>query len=404
MRALEPGREYPATVAGFLPGRRVILDIGGDTYLAWTDLPLIRGSRIRTRAERAKGGICLKLLDQEDHSGDRDHSSHAGADELDRLIEAVATEGGRKPAAEVVNQIRYCLRWADSRLDNEAVPLTKIEKTVHTVVTLFQRRVPVRPRTLRALETCEEARLGTTLAHLESSLLQTADSIEGPRAITMENLAREAARFFHPIRSDRATFCLEPIVRKAGYLLESDLTALGRHDWRSVEDFRERSLKAFLLLSRSELTVFRSCTSPGLGEKGRRILERAVAWCNRSLEVLEGLQILNLPTTDGSKVTPTYQIPATLNGRRATLHLIVSPERYRFWLDRGSKDPVGAQVELNGNHFAVQVFGEAESAWELEATKSSHRFDATVTVESAGEESFIDLGRSLPDRRLNLEV
>ncbi|MBN1826847.1 MAG: hypothetical protein JW958_11330 [Candidatus Eisenbacteria bacterium] len=366
MNHLREGEQVFARVAGFLPGHRVVLDLEGETVLAASDLPLVRGRLIAARVERSGGVLRLRVVAEAEPERPLDLAAAAppaGAspDGLDRAIARHAREWGIPITRSFLDRVRREVARADRDLAKGAViPLERLGGEAARVVAALARGLDPTSRSLAALGADGEARLGIALDRLDRSLGEAAANLGGSGGREAAEMAARLRGFFIDLDEAPVAEAIARGIRLCGYAYEEKLAARGASGWDDPPagtEENDQDLKGFLLLLLRRLARMRDGGLPReKRDETRRALERALAWSARALDRIEAFQVGNLPGPDGSRYAAEYQLPVLARGVRGTLHLFFSGERTRCWLDMGDGEPLGLDVHGGGKHPLLTVF------------------------------------------------
>ena len=156
MGTLKTGDLVRARVLGFLPGRKAVLDVQGESLVAWSDLPLVRGEVVTAVVESEGGYTRLRLVDDVDPAADgvlAETLSRSGiaADELDLFIARTANELGLRLDGSLIREVRRYLQATEKDLETGIVPLRRLKPLVLNFAAARSRDLPASPRVLMAV-------------------------------------------------------------------------------------------------------------------------------------------------------------------------------------------------------------------------------------------------------------
>jgi len=231
MSELRSGRVVEATVTGFLPGRRVVLDVDGETLLAWSNLPLVRGAVIRASVEPAGAGLRLRLVEERralETGGTHLALSPQGtaSDELDVVIAKTAEDLGLLLDERLVFEVKDGLRILETRLEREPVPLRRLSGEIRSLLMLRTRGLAPSVRLRWIMDRNGGTRLGTALLKAAESLTSAARAFGRDIGAVLEHRAITLERFFLDLDSAALAPNLGGVLRRCGYSHEMDRARL----------------------------------------------------------------------------------------------------------------------------------------------------------------------------------
>jgi hypothetical protein len=349
MGALKTGDLVRARVLGFLPGRKAVLDVQGENLVAWSDLPLVRGEIVTAAVESEGGHTRLRLVDDVDPAVENalaETLSRAGIapDELDLFIARTAHELGLRLDRSLIREIRRYLQAAEKGLETGIVPLRRLKPLVLNFAAARTRDLPASPRVLMAVAANPETRLGTALLRLAENLELLAAKAGEPYESAIEERAGSVRRFFLRLGDSISLHDLEVAINRCGYGFESKLAGRGHNSWDVDAGLDKTDLKGTLLSLWSWLSALEEEGSLHGNEQGYRVLERSRAWCGQVLDVIEGIQVQNLPVSGDEPPTVSYQLPVFWKDEPGSLFLLFSKEVNRFWLEVVGSPGIGGDL------------------------------------------------------------
>jgi|GEM_PF-2078075 len=362
MSHLRTGELVEARIVGFLPARRVVLDIGGEPFLAWSDLPLVRGDTVRAVVEVAGPGLRLRVVREPSEVGAATlrrtlERSGIEVDDLDLMIAEAARELGIRVGPELVVGVRDQLNLLDVGLGRGAVPLGRLKRETRTLLALWVRGVPPSSRVRRALSVGRDARLGTVLSRLVESLESAGASVRGTVGAALRGHAERLRTYFLEVAVVEGPADLRRALDRCGYTHETKSAATGVSNWDSENGPRD-DLKGRLLWLWPSLAEVREVIQGRWNPAVRRGLERSLAWCGRAIELIEGIQILNLPAGPLAEVDSgsTFQLPVRIPAGAGTLILSFSDQGARFWLEPIEGEALGAEMVTAADRVEIALF------------------------------------------------
>ncbi|MCK4546027.1 MAG: hypothetical protein KAW17_01175 [Candidatus Eisenbacteria sp.] len=357
MNVLKDGDSIQAVVLGFLPGRRVVLDVLGESVLAWSDLPLVRGEVITAVVEATGDGArqrCrLRVMDNPDRQGDEPvvgclRRSGIPADDLDLFVGHVVTGLGLTLDASLLGEVREYVRKHERGLDTGVVPLRKLKGTIFNFLAARARGLPASPRVLAAVGSRPGTRLGTALLRLMESLHLLAGALGGGHRRDLTDRALHLRTFCIDLATAPLHLDIRAAVSRLGYVYESKLAGRGHCHWEADEQLDREDLKGALL-------SLWACLD-SLGDKQvsrgrrsvRRDLERSMAWCGQALDTIEAIQVQNIPASGDPETAMTFQLPVLWGSEAGDLLLLLSDGMSRFWLDLPGGECIAAELATAG--------------------------------------------------------
>lgn len=417
LKRWKEGTVLQAAVLGFLPGKRVLLDVQGETCIAWSDLPLVRGRLIPVLVEREGEGTRLRVVGEEEETrrfGWGDEKSPAGgrpdpADDLDRLIARSARRSGvtlTGPSRETVR--KEAIDLLHRRFPEGIVPMDEWERTVGAVLIARAKGIEPSRRARSSIVLDHETRIGTALARLIEALGEI-DRSSGGRRGALDDWARRLRSFYLPLDRVPLPIDLDEAILRCGYRHEGRLAEKGLATWPDEESGAapsppgggEDDLKGALLELRRSLArpVIRGRRRQEEGGE-RRGREKASAWCGRLLDTIEAIQVQNLDGGAGA-TSRAFQLPIVVSERAGTLHLFTSPGKSQFWVDLRGLETVGGELmEREEGRFLLDLFlpegllGLAEPI-----RRAVAREGRAVDVRAATSPSVVALSASAPERK-----
>lgn len=347
MANLREGEVVQARILAFLPGRRVVLDVAGETLLAWSRLPLVRGRVVSAVVESAGGGIRLRVLDEDtpqrtDALGETLARSGIRWDDLDLLITEAAIAFGLPVEERLLGETREHLRERNRTLETGAVPLLKLKREILSLLAARSRGLPATPRALAALNVDPEARLGTALSRLIDNLGSVVGDLGDNAKDALVQRAAGLRSMFVDLEAETLGEDLVGALARCGYFYEAKLRERGYSNWREVPGLEEEDLKGSLLSLWSWLSEVKDDSFLHRKVRVRRGLEKSLAWCGRSLDIIEGVQAQNLPCSGEPEPVAAFQVPVEWRSGLGTIFLLFSSRVSQLWLDLQGVEAFGA--------------------------------------------------------------
>jgi len=340
----------------------VVLEVEGETHLAYSDLPLVRGKVLRTIVEPAGAGVRLRVRDEPGSSDGRtpsraSHGPCIASDELDLVIAEIAKDLGLSLDEKAVFDVRDRLRTMERRLEREAVPLQRLKRDVRSILILRARGLTPSPRARRALSTSADARLGTALQRLGENLRSAGRSFEGNIGNALERRGAGLERFFLDLDRPALAANLISALLGCGYGFEKELAERGIESL-NVGEIPRDNLKGELLWLWSSLSEMRGTRFVPSAESARRGLERSLAWCARALDIIEGVQIQNVRNRwkAASEQEFGFQLPVVWRSLHGTLTCFVAGENHRFWIELEHLESFGLELVREKENVDVNLY------------------------------------------------
>lgn len=374
MNLWKDGAMLQAAVLGFLPGKRVLLDINGDTYIAWSNLPLVRGKIISVVVDCGGGATRLRIVGEESFqplqrtgAGSSSHllpGSSEGPDDLDRLVALSARTVGVKLDDHLRNVIREEALAIVRQFPGGVVPFDQWKREIDAIVIARGKGIVPSRRARHAIELDHEAQIGTLLARLIESMREVDPGGSPRRNPVIERWTERLRAHFIPLDQPGLAERLGKAIANCGYNYEARLVESGLRNWPDNDEPpaadlpRElaEDLKGSLLELRSYLFRLADLKVGNRNEQSLRSRERAAAWCGRLLDTIESLQVHNLGETGRGAALEAFQIPIKVAERAGTLSLILSAEKKQFWVDLRGMGTVGGELtasEEGGLHLTL---------------------------------------------------
>ena len=342
---LKEGQDVRARVVGFLPGRKVVLEVNGEVLLAVSNVPLVRGMMIRAIVERQGHMMRLRILDEEQEAADET--------DLEAFIHKTARMLHLQDEPALFGKICKQLQQAIPELQSGPVEWSEIQSWVRDILEAQVRGLPGTPQAWGAVRIGSEARLGTALARLRESLDAAAVCSRGSRRRRFSAWSADLQEFFLDINEGPLAPMLQKAVRQCGYLSTIDSGDGGKGDFAGTlnDDLRQAlfQLAAFL-------GEFREMAIERQSIDFRRALERSLLWCVQAMEIVEGLQAQNTPANKEAPWSASLQIPVEDHNCPGTLFAVLSMQQSSFWLDVRGKRPLSARVRSEDNAYRLDLY------------------------------------------------
>lgn len=347
MRLYKDGAILHATVAGFLPDRKVLLEVDGETLIAYSNLPLVRGRVIMAKVESAGDGFRLRVIDSTDSSA-ADRPENGGGtevDRLDRMITECAHRCGLKVTPGLFNEIRTQIGMVNEGLRTGTVPLAELQRDIFRLTAAVAHGLVPTPRALTAVDTDPDARLGMALHRLVENLDLAAFGFKGSVGESLAVRANRVRSFSIDLDSPELLDEISAAILSCGYAYEEKLAIRGDICWDPEEADDDSDLKGTLLYLWKALSELKERgVRRGGSDDAERGLEWSLAWTGRALDIIEGIQTRNLSGREGANGTLEYQLPVSWRGEYGTLYLGFSESGSRFRIAMGESTALGGDI------------------------------------------------------------
>ncbi len=388
VRPWKEGTTVSAEVLGFLPYRRVVLDVNGKTYVACSDLPLVRGERITATARSQAGKIVLKIAGRGEGAGPKGPRARAECDDLDTMIDEAIRRARLAGRDGLRREARRRLLERRRHYPDGVIPLDLWIREVNAAVAAAARGLEPGTPPAAMIDREGGAPIGAALAHLIEALLEAAEEL--PEGSLLDRYALSIHDRFLPLADPGIGDRLESILREWGVAP----TGAGSK-MKSSAPAREAVER---LLRRLKEDLEDRCRRSDTGEiprRARSALCRAAAWCTRSLETIESERIGNLSPGSDVPSRRFAQIPLLLDGRAGTLSAISTAGVTRFWIDMRRAAPLSGEIAPGKERLEITLHPplgkRSPLAAEVEALL--RRTGIPVAVEPEGETASITLSR-----------
>ncbi len=317
MSELHAGEVRDARVVGFLPGRRVVLEMAEALYVAWTNLPLVRDSRVRVRVEPGNGAMRLRVV------GEGAEATPSASSDLHDMVAGVGRRIGIAVDTTLAQTIVEQLKTLHAPLREGYAPLDELEEWVRDALRAHARHLEPSLHAWTLMRGTAHARLGVGVSRLAEAL---AELVPVERAL--QDDAARLRSFFVDLE--------QPLTRSR---LETALASCC-----ATEPGTPSALETCLNAIRARLEA--------RGEphewpaKTRRARERAGAWVRRLIEITAATQAQNAnPGPHAESVTHT-QVPARSASGAGTLYVFRGPRGDLVWTDVATPHALGGFVPL----------------------------------------------------------
>jgi len=337
MAALQDGEIRDARVVGFLPARRVVLELSGQLFVAWTNLPLVRDSRVRVRIEAHGHGLRLRVVDESSAP------KRPNVDDLDALIERIGSRLGIAVDPTLTVSIVEQIKALHAPLREGFTSLDALEDLVHDALRAHARNLEPSLEAWALMRATANSRLGVGIARLvdalralaafEPALIEDAEALEDffvdlEQPLTRERLESGITRCGCPVQA----------------LDTESSRELGTFPTRMGVQPEDANLEDCLRQVRARLDT-RGEPSAWPRQVHRQV-ERAGAWVRRLAEILAATRVQNADVPQAPDHVAHFQIPARSAGRHGTLYVFRSPQSIFLWTDVPTPTAAGGFVTL----------------------------------------------------------